>query len=114
MEYNVVDAIRDLVTQLRLTNEKLESLEVKFFHFEAKLCDIDDKVSKVLDITDGVSTSFGNMNVTPDQVQTMLKSFGLTGNSGGTELVESLQTFRSKLNAISAKLSEISVESDKI
>jgi hypothetical protein len=120
MEYNVYEALLDLVSQLKLTNQKIESLEVKFFSFESKICDLDDKLSKVLDITEGVSTSFDGMNISPEQVQNMLSSFGLNSQSGsmfesgGLELVDTLKTFRSKLGELSTKLSDISSETEKI
>lgn len=114
MEYNTYEVFLDLISQLKLMNEKMESLEVKFFHFEAKLCDLDEKVSKVLEITEGVSSSFGDMKISPEQVEGILGSFGLTGQSGGTELVGTLQNFRSKLGELSSKLSQISQETEKM
>lgn len=113
MEYSTYEALIQMTNQLKLTNEKLESLEIKFFHFESKLCDLDDKLSRVLDATEGVSSSLGDMGVTPDQVQGILNSFGLTGQAGGSELVNTLQSFRSRLTDISSKLSEISQEPQK-
>jgi hypothetical protein len=108
MEYNTYQAILDLVNQMKMTNEKLQALEVKFFSFEAKLCDLDDKLSRVLETTEGVSSTFSDMNVTPEQVQGILSSFGMTGQAGGSDLVESLQSFRSRLGDLSSKLSQIS------
>ena len=107
MEYGTYEVLLDLVTQFKLTNEKLES-------FESKLSDLDTKVSKVLEITEGVSSSFGDMNISPEQVQGVLNSFGLTGQAGGSELVGTLQTFRSKLGELSSKLSQISQETEKM
>lgn len=107
MEYGTYEVLLDLVTQFKLTNEKLES-------FESKLSDLDAKVSKVLEITEGVSSSFGDMNISPEQVQGVLSSFGLTGQAGGSELVGTLQTFRSKLGELSSKLSQISQETEKM
>jgi len=108
MEYNTYQAIIDLVNQMKITNETIQALEVKFFNFEAKLCDIDDKLTKVLETTEGVSSTFSDMNVTPEQVQGILSSFGMTGQAGGSDLVESLQSFRSRLGDLSSKLSQIS------
>ena len=103
-----------LGAQLRLSNEKLEALEVLFCRFESKPSGLDDKLGRVLEITEGVSSSFGEMNISPEQVQGVLNSFGLTGQAGGSELVGTLQTFRSKLGDLSARLSQISQESEKI
>lgn len=114
MEYGTYEVLLDLIAQLKLTNDKLESLEVKFFHFESKLCDLDEKIGKILEITEGVSSSFGDMSISPEQVQGVLNSFGLTGQAGGSELVGTLQSFRSKLGDLSARLSQISQESEKI
>lgn len=108
MEYSTYDVLIDLIQELKKMNEKVEGLELKFFNFESKLLDLDDKVDKILDITDGVSSSFGQMNVSPEQVQGVLNSFGLAGQQGGTELVDTLMTFKSRLGELSSKLSEIS------
>jgi phage-related minor tail protein len=114
MEYNTYEAILELITQLKLMNQKMESLESKFFHFESKISNLDEKVSKVLEMTEGVSSSFEDMNISPEQVQGVLDSFGLTGQAGGSELVGTLQTFRSKLGELSTKLSQISQETEKM
>ena len=114
MEYGTYEVLTDLIKELKLTNEKIESLEVKFFHFESKLCDVDEKVTKIVEATEGISSSFGEMNISPDQVQGVLNSFGLSGQSGGQELVDTLQVFRSKLGELSGKLSQISHEVEKV
>jgi hypothetical protein len=108
MEYNTYDVLIDLVQEIKKLNEKLESLELKFFHFESKLLDVESKTDRILDITDGVSSSFGQMNVSPEQVQDVLNSFGLVGQQGGSEFVDTLMTFKSRLGELSSKLSEIS------
>jgi len=114
MEYNTYQVFLDLVAQLKLMNEKMESLEFKFFQFESKVCDLDDKVSRVLEATEGISSSFGDMKITPEQVEGVFGSLGLTGQAGGSELVDTLHIFRSKLGELSSKLSKISDETEKI
>jgi hypothetical protein len=116
MEYSTYDALMDVVKEMKKINERLSALELKFFYFESKIVDVDDKLSKVIDITEGVSSSFGDMNITPDQVQNMLQSFGLSGQApafDGGELVDTLQSFRLKLGELSGKLSQISTETEK-
>jgi len=114
MEYNTYEVFLDLIAQLKLMNQKMDSIENRFVHFESKISELDEKLLKVLEITEGVSSSFGDMNISPEQVQGVLNSFGLTGQAGGSELVGTLQTFRSKLGELSSKLSQISNETEKM
>ena len=120
MEYNTYNALKDLIDQIKITNEKILSLELKMFNLECKLLDIESKVDKVIDITDGVSSSFKDMNFNPDDLKGILQSFGLNMNTQGIagapaeqQLAETLQVFRSRLGDLTSKLTNISHGNEK-